>query len=264
VSAPAAIAALIAPYAESVSLAAAHQPSGRRILVRADAVHQAASVIKVAILGCFWHHVEAGAIAAGERVTLQAHDRTAGSGVLRALAPGVQMTWGDLATLMITVSDNSATNMILTRLGLAAIQRWIDAQGLRSTRIQRLMMDFAALAEGRTNTTTCTDTLALLEAIDRRTCVSPSASDAMRRALEAQQLHGKLGARLPDGARYAGKTGAHSGVSHDCGWIEYDGGAWTVALLTTGIEPGWRADELIAAVGAELAASAGDARFSDE
>ena len=65
---------------------------------------------------------------------------------MKALAPGLQTTWSDLATLMITVSDNVATNPIIDRLGMKAIRGWIDKAGLAQTRIERRMMDRAAPA----------------------------------------------------------------------------------------------------------------------
>ena len=102
--------------------------------------------------------------------------RVEGTGVLKALAPGLQPTWSDLATLMITVSDNVATNLIIDRLGMEAIQGWIDKAGLAETRLERRMMDRAAMSAGRGNWTSAADMEALLSAIAAGTCVSKAAS----------------------------------------------------------------------------------------
>ena len=67
-----------------------------------------ASLIKLPILATFWSAVEAGRLDPNERVTVPAEAYVEGTGVLKALAPGLQPTWSDLATLMITVSDNTA------------------------------------------------------------------------------------------------------------------------------------------------------------
>jgi hypothetical protein len=75
--------------------------------------------------------------------------RVAGTGVLKALAPGLKPTWSDLAMLMITVSDNVATILIIDRLGTETIQAWIDKAGLAETRLERRMMDRAAMSAGR-------------------------------------------------------------------------------------------------------------------
>ena len=119
--------------------------------------------------------------------------------MLKALAPGLQPTWGDLATLMITVSDNVATNLIIDRLGMDTIQGWIDKAGLGETRIERRMMDRAAMAAGRGNWTSAADMEAILSAIAADTCVSGEASRQMRRALEAQQIQDRLPRRVSRG-----------------------------------------------------------------
>ena len=85
--------------------------------------------------------MEAGRLDPAERVSVPAEARVEGTGVLKALAPGLQPTWSDLATLMITVSDNVATNLVIDRLGMEAIQAWIDKAGLAETRLDRRMME---------------------------------------------------------------------------------------------------------------------------
>jgi beta-lactamase class A len=81
-----------------------------------------ASLIKLPILAAFWEAAEAGRLDPAERTDVPAGTSVEGTGVLKALTPGLQPTWSDLATLMITVSDNVATNLIIDRLGMDAIQ----------------------------------------------------------------------------------------------------------------------------------------------
>jgi beta-lactamase class A len=172
--------------------------------------------------------------------------------VLKALAPGLQPTWSDLATLMITVSDNVATNLIIDRLGMDAIQAWIDKAGLAETRLERRMMDRAAMSAGRGNWTSAADMETLLSAVAAGTCVSSPASREMRRALEAQQIQDRLPRRLGEGVRVANKTGNFTDVIHDAGIVTWPGGTLVIAVLTQGVRPAWQAMDTIAEIAAVL------------
>ena len=123
--------------------------------------------------------MEAGRLDPAERIAVPEEARV---GVLRTLAPGLRPTWSDLATLMIAVSDNVATNLIVDRLGIDVIQRWIDRAGLGDTRLERRMMDRAAMDAGRQNWTSAADVEALLSAVAVGACVSRDASARTRRS----------------------------------------------------------------------------------
>ena len=93
---------------------------------------------------------------------------------------------------------------------------------------------------------------AVLSAIAAGTCVSPDASARMLQALEAQQIQDRLARRMPDGARVASKTGSFADVMHDAGIVSWPGGRLTIAVLTEGVRPAWRAMDAIAEIGAVL------------
>ena len=151
---------LLNPPTGVVALAATHVESGRTWRHNEHLRLPSASLIKLPILATFWETVEAGRLDPGERVSVSAEAlRVEGTGVLKALAPGLQPTWSDLATLMFTVSGNVATNLIIDRLGMEAIQAWIDKAGLAETRIERQMMDRSAMSAGRGNRTSAANTL---------------------------------------------------------------------------------------------------------
>ncbi len=157
--------------------------------------------------------------------------------MLKALAPGLQPTWSDLATLMITVSDNVATNLIIDRLGMEAIQGWIDKAGLAETRIERRMMDREAMAAGRGNWTSAADMEAILSGDRRGDMCLRGASRQMRRALEAQQIQDRLPRRLAEGVRVANKTGNFADVIHDAGIVTWANRTLVIAVLTQGVRP---------------------------
>jgi beta-lactamase class A len=239
---------LLNPPTGLVALAARHVESGRTWRHNEHLALPSASLIKLPILAAFWETVDAGRLDPAERVSVPAEARVEGTGVLKALAPGLQPTWSDLATLMITVSDNVATNLIIDRLGMDVIQVWIDKAGLGETRIERRMMDRTAMSAGRANWTSAADMEALLTAIAAGTCVSGEASGQMRRALEAQQIQDRLPRRLGEDIRVANKTGNFADVIHDAGIVTWPGGTMVVAVLTQGVRPPWQAMDVIADV----------------
>jgi len=243
---------LLNPPTGLVALAARHVESGRTWRHNEHVILPSASLIKLPILAAFWETVEAGGLDPGERVSVPAEARVEGTGVLKALAPGLQPTWSDLATLMISVSDNVATNLVIDRLGMDAIQAWIDKAGLGETRLERRMMDRAAMSAGRGNWTSAADMETLTSAIVAGTCVTGEASRQMRRALEAQQIHDRLPRRLGDSVRVANKTGDFADVIHDAGIVTWTAGALVIAVLTQGVRPGWRAMDTIAEIAAVL------------
>ena len=244
---------LLSPPSGLIALAARHVESGRAWRHHEHRPLPSASLIKLPILAAFWEGVEAGCLDPTERVSVPAEARVEGTGVLKALAPGLQPTWSDLATLMITVSDNVATNLVIDRLGMDAIQAWIDKAGLAETRLERRMMDRAAMSAGRGNWTSAADIQTLLSAIAAGTCVSSEASRQMRRILEAQQFQDRLPRRLPEGARVANKTGNFADVIHDAGIVALPGGTLVIAVLTQGVRPAWQAMDAIADITAVLA-----------
>jgi beta-lactamase class A len=249
---PARLIELLDPPAGLVALAARHVETGRTWRHNERAVLPSASLIKLPILAAFWEAAEAGRLDPAERTHVPAGTSVEGTGVLKALAPGLQPTWSDLATLMITVSDNVATNLIIDRLGMDAIQAWIDKAGLANTRLERRMMDRAAMNAGRGNWTSAADMETLLSAMAAGTCVSGEASGAMRRTLEAQQIQDRLPRRLGDGVRVASKTGNFTDVIHDAGIVTWPGGTLVIAVLTQGLRPAWQAMDAIADIAAVL------------
>jgi beta-lactamase class A len=249
---PPRIVELLHPPTGAVSLAARHVESGRAWRHEAHRRAPSASLIKLPILAAFWEAAEAERLDPAERIAVPEDARVGGTGVLRALASGLRPTWSDLATLMITVSDNVATNLIVDRLGIDAIQGWIDHTRLGETRLERRMMDRAAMDAGRQNWTSAADVETVLSAIAAGTCVSRDASARMLRALEAQQIQDRLPRRLPDGMGVAGKTGNFADAIHDAGIVSWPGGRLVVAVLTEGMRPSWRAMDAIADLGAAL------------
>src|SRR5581483_5477490 len=98
--------------------------------------------------------------------TVQQSDLVQDSDIMNGLTPGVtRITLRDLATMMVAVSDNSATNVLIDRLGMGNVNTMLDTLGLKYTRLRRKMMDLEAAKQGRENISTPREMMTLLDAI---------------------------------------------------------------------------------------------------
>ena len=179
---------------------------------------EAASVIKLLVMIEAFRQREAGELSFEEEHALEDWERLPSCGTLKNMHAGIRMTLKDLVQLMIIVSDNAATNILIRRLGMEKINRTIDALGLTGTRLNRLLFDAEASARGVINTVSAADMGRLLEAVWRGTLVSEQASREMLDFLLDQQLNGKLPFYLhSQDIDVAHKTGEDEALSHDVG-----------------------------------------------
>jgi beta-lactamase class A len=244
-----------------VAVALRHLERGERYDRLAEQPFVAASTIKLPILVALHDAAARGALHLDERVRLRPEDQVTGSGVLQLLSPGLELPLRDLAELMIAVSDNAATNMILERVGIAAVNACIAALGLRQTRVHRgLQVVPAGVSEF--NTVTAADLTELLVLIAQGRAVSWEACRRMVGTLKRQQINDALPALLPDaegagsgalGAlprwELAHKTGGILGYQHDVGLLYLPGQTIALSVLTHGCGGARAARARIAEVG---------------
>lgn len=184
----------------------------------------AASLIKLPLLWDLFARSEANEISLNEEIVLSNEHRVDG-GLLHRFSSCPVLRLEDLALLAAAVSDNSATNLLIDRLGMEQIQHRIESLGMASTQLERKMLDSKAKAQGLENRTSARDVAALLTRF-----VEPGeeglSSQSRRRILEmlsCQKLQNKLAARIPcddvDDMEQilAHKTGELPGCEHDCG-----------------------------------------------
>lgn len=235
-------------FSGRLSLAAKHLGSGEAIMIDAERVYPTASTIKVPIMAEVFRQAEAGAFALDDRRPLAAGDIVKGSGILRALTPGCELTIRDLVTLMIIVSDNTATNMLIDLVGGSEpVNRLMRALGL-ATIENRGKIDFTiiehdnrALAEAAPR-----DLMRLCELMARGELVSAAASDQMLAIMRQQHYlnqfprylnYNPYGPELgqPHTFWIANKTGSLPGMRADTGVIELPGGGRVVfAVMNEG------------------------------
>jgi len=127
--------------------------TGREVAIRADEMFPMASTYKVAIMTQVFREVDAGRMSLDERVTLTESDRRAGSGLFIFMKPGLNPTIHDLLLLMITVSDNEATDLLLKRVGAANVTGMLRQLGIRDFRVDRsteqIIGDWLGAADAR-------------------------------------------------------------------------------------------------------------------
>jgi beta-lactamase class A len=192
----------------------------------------AASVIKIPVLVEALRQAAEGSLRLDERITVRAEDKVGGFGVLKDLESVGELSLRDLLTLMIIVSDNTAANLCIERVGMARVNAGLAALGLRDTVLQRKMMDTAARERGLDNFTTPAETAYLLERLVRREILTAALCDLALDILQRQQVRDRIPLLLPPGTRVAHKTGELAGIRHDVGVIFTDAGPLIIAALT--------------------------------
>lgn len=117
------------------SIYAVHPATGRTVEVRADVPMNTMSTIKIAIMLLAYRDAEAGRFNLDERITLREDDRRGGTGLLKRFAPGMSVTYRDLVDQMIVTSDNTATELLIVKLGFDRINGMLRELGFRETRL---------------------------------------------------------------------------------------------------------------------------------
>ena len=112
---------------------------------------RSASMIKVFIMAAVMDKAKNGELDINETLTLRGSDKVGGAGILAGYASGTELTLREVMELMITHSDNTATNMVIDRVGMSAINAYIQREGYGDTVLRRKMMDYDAIAAGREN-----------------------------------------------------------------------------------------------------------------
>jgi beta-lactamase class A len=209
------------------------------------------STIKVLVAAAFWRAVERGELSETHPFAFQPWASVGGGGVLRGFRHAAKITLADYAHLMLAVSDNDATNIIASFVGLDKINALAEELGLEHTIMQRMMMDATAVEEGRDNFTCAADLASLLEQLAAGDALGAAVSGPIWASLEKQEHLDGIARYLPAGATYAGKCGDDMPVSHhahDCALIR-EGERRTVIVVMTRDAGGF---ETVARTGAAL------------
>lgn len=222
---------------------------GRTILLHADEVMPTASTIKIAVLAELYRQDAAGGARLTDSYLVDSADVVPGSDLLAGLTPGVtRLTNRDLATLMVGVSDNGATNVLIGRIGMERVNALLDSLGLHATRLRRRMLDLAAARAGRENTASARELVALLEALWGTRVLSGARRDDFFRVLSTPKER-YLPRLLPEEARLASKPGWLEGVRVDAGIGFAPNRPFAIAVMITYSGDERAAEQAIAEIG---------------
>ena len=251
-----------------VGLAARHFDTGAQIRRNADTPFFTASTFKVPLLAALFRQVDRGRIDLSQRVELTDAMRVPGSGVLKELEAGLRPTVRDLATLMIVVSDNAATDLLYEMVGRNSLGATVREMGMAKTRIpmstrdllysltgldtsdsdatyaiaaekmrgQHIDPDADALDEEKSDVSSPDDMCALLEAVHRGGALSPSSTEAFFDILKRQQHTTVVPLLLPAGTVVANKTGSYHSVRCDVGVVYSPSGPYAVAIMAKQVD----------------------------
>jgi beta-lactamase class A len=249
-----AIKAKTAGFHGHVSLYAKNLDSGAVYGLAAEEPVRTASTIKLPIMiECFSEAAE-GKLDMSEMISLPEDEKVSGSGILQDLSTGDRLPVRDLMMLMIVLSDNTATNLILNRIGGNAVNARMAQLGLVQTRVMRKILGKGAAAgiteEGAKpenkkwglGRTSPHEMVSLLERLYRGELVSKSASSDMLAILKKQRDHAGLARDVKD-ITIANKSGALDALRSDVGIVYSKRGPIAIAITVDGIpEPDWSPD----------------------
>lgn len=226
--------------------------------VNGDAPFPSASTIKVAILIALARAVDRGQLQLDDVATVEPSDKVPGSGVLNWLSDGLRLPLRDLAWLMIAISDNTASNMLIDRAGREAVNEVLADLGAPHSALARHFM--GGHRGGPNNIIAANDFLNLLLAIAEDRAASPRQCEWMRSLLADQQVLDRLARELPENVSFAGKSGWYDDICHDGGLLTGPGGTVAIVVLTRGYPSMLDAKALIGDLGRAAAGLVSEAQ----
>jgi len=175
----------------------------------------------------------AGKLKLTDPFTVQTSDLVPDSDIMSGLTPGVtRVTLRDLATMTVAVSDNSATNVLIDRVGMENVNALMDSLGLTHTRLRRKMMDLKAAGKGRENVSTPAEMMTLLGDLYRGKVLSREMADDFFKMLSTHK-ESFIPRDLPDGLKIANKPGELEGVRNDSGVVFVENRPYVICVMTT-------------------------------
>jgi beta-lactamase class A len=236
------LAPLIEAHKGKVAVGVKNLTTGETWYHNGDAVMPTASLIKVAVLVEAYMQADEGKVNLRDKVILREADKVPGSGVLAPhFSDGASFSLRDAVRLMIAASDNTATNLVLDRVGIANVNKRMAEWGCPETRINAKVFrgSTTSVDKARTNkyglgSTTAKEMVKLFEKIQTNDGVRPALKLVMLEHLKKNDDKDKFSSLLPPGIVVAHKDGSVSDSRTDAGLLFTPAGVLVVCVLTTG------------------------------
>jgi beta-lactamase class A len=216
-----------------VGVAVLDLSNGETILYHADEVFPTASSIKVALLAELYRQAQQGTLKLTDTYTVRSADDVEDSAIFNGLTPELtKLTLRDLAQMVVAVSDNAATNVLIDRVGMANVNSLLQSLSLTKTKLRRKMMDINAAKEGRENLATPREFMMLMEDIYRGRVVNQQLTDDLLKLL-ATGKGSPMQRALGDNVKVADKHGELDAVRCDFGVVYAPNRPFVIAVMTT-------------------------------
>jgi beta-lactamase class A len=209
-------------------------PTGAAFAHNADRHFVAASTVKIAIMIELFRQIDRSERALSDRYRLRGEDRAAGSGVMLHLHDGMEFSVADLVYLMMSISDNTATNVLIDRVGMARVNATMRDLGMTTSTLGRRMQGRLAAPDEAENWATPRDYAGLIAALLENRAASAGACGQMLAMLETQQNDRRIARFLPSVGRprWGSKTGSlPGGVVNDVGFVFTDRGPLIISVF---------------------------------
>jgi len=222
--------------------------TGDHYFLHEDEVFAQASSIKITVLANLYLQAQQGRLKLTDLYTVQASDLVPDSDIMNGLTPGVtRITLRDLATMMVAVSDNAATNVLIDRVGMQNVNAMLDLLGLTHTRLRRKMMDLEAAKQGRENISTPREMMTLLSAIYHGKLLNKGSTEDFFKVLSTNK-NSWIPRDLPPDLKVADKPGALEAVRNDSGIVFVEGRPYVLCVMTGYLRHEREAEEAISKV----------------
>jgi beta-lactamase class A len=225
--------------------------TGDHFFLHEDEVFAQASSIKITVLANLYLQAQQGKLKLTDLYTVQSSDLVQDSDIMNGLTPGVtRVTLRDLATMMVAVSDNSATNVLIDRVGMQNVNAMLDSLALTRTRLRRKMMDLQAAKEGRENISTPREMMTLLDAIYHGKILNKESTADFFKMLSTNK-DSWIPRDLPTDLKIADKPGSLEAVRNDSGIVFVEGRPYVICVMTSFLHNERDGEEAISKVSLE-------------
>ncbi len=225
--------------------------TGDHYFLHEDEVFAQASSIKITVLANLYLQAQQGKLKLTDPYTAQSSDLVPDSDIMNGLTPGVtRITLRDLATMMVAVSDNAATNVLIDRVGMQNVNAMLDSLGLTHTRLRRKMMDLEAAKQGRENISTPREMMTLLTAIYHGKLLNKESTEDFFKVLSTNK-NSWIPRDLPPDLKVADKPGALEAIRNDSGIVFVEGRPYVICVMTGYLRNEREGEEAISKVSLE-------------
>ena len=223
---------LVKNYSGTAAICIKNMKTKKAYISNKDEIFPSASVIKLLVMAEVIKKVSTGQITLDKSVVVSNRLITRGDGILKYLEANHSFTIEELLTLMIIVSDNTAANILIDIAKMEDVNKLCVNLGLKNTVLNRKMMDFKAVANGKENITCAGDICNFLELLYDGKIINEACSKFIVDTMKKQQVHGKIDMFLPPSIILAHKTGTLEKLEHDVGILYGSKCDYVVCILT--------------------------------